>query len=59
MTDDDPPYLVQLSQRQEEAAMWLFYSLPENGWETCCLEYRKAGAVGESVVRCTLLDGTV
>lgn len=53
----DPPYLVQTGRLQEEAGKLLYYSLPESDWDTCTLEYRKAGSVGESIITCTRSDG--
>lgn len=54
---DEPPYLVRIGQLQEEVGKLVYYSLPEKGWDTCTLEYRKAGPVGESLLTCTFSDG--
>lgn len=56
---DNPPYLVKQGELQEEAAKWLYYNLPEQGWESCYMEYRQAGPIAEAVVRCTMTDGNV
>lgn len=54
---DHPPYVVRITQLQAEAGKLLYDSLPETGWKTAVLEYRKAGPVGESVLVCTYSDG--
>ena len=54
---DNPPYMVRVGQLQEDAGKLLYYSLPESGWSSATLEYRKAGPVGESVLTCTYSDG--
>lgn len=56
---DEPPFLVKQGQLQEEAVKWLYYNLPETGWETADLTYCKAGPVGESVAELTYSDGRV
>ena len=56
---DEPPFLVKTGELQEEAVKWLYYNLPESGWVSCHMEFRKAGPVAESMARLTLSDGTV
>lgn len=54
---DETPYLVRVGELQEDAGKLLYYSLPEDGWDSCTLEYRKAGSIGESVLTLALSDG--
>ncbi|WP_078344619.1 hypothetical protein [Mycobacteroides chelonae] len=54
---DQPPYLVQLGALQEDAAKLLYYSLPEEGWESSTLIFREAANYGEFVVTRNNLDG--
>lgn len=55
---DQPPYLVKLGDAQTAVVRALFNSLPDRGWDSCTVEYRKAGAVAESRVGLTGSDGT-
>lgn len=56
---DEPPFLVKESQLEQEAVKWLFYNLPEEGWQSCRMEFRRAGPLAEAVIKYTLNDGTV
>lgn len=58
MTDEAPPYLVQLGDAQTDVVRALFEALPRGGWENCTVEYRKANTVAESRVSLTGSDGT-
>lgn len=53
----EAPYLVQLGALQEDAAKLLYYSLPEEGWETSTLVFREAANYGEFVVTRNHSDG--
>lgn len=56
---DEAPYLVREGQLEQEAVKWLYYNLPENDWESCYLEFRKAGPIAEAVVKYTRPNGDV
>ncbi|WP_102144901.1 hypothetical protein [Mycobacterium hubeiense] len=55
---DEAPYLVQLGDAQTAVVRALFDALPREGWDSCTVEYRKAGTVAESRVSVTGSDGT-
>lgn len=54
---DETPYLVQQGEAQGAVVRALFDTLPNGGWTSCTVEYRKAARVAESQVSLTSTDG--
>lgn len=54
---DNPPYLVKTGELAEDAAKLLFYSLPEDGWQSCSVVFREADKYAEFVAARTDSDG--